>query len=217
MAAACSAILALVPFPFGYAVELSDEEEAFLREKRTVIFVSQTRYPPFEFVDKNDQHEGMMLDVVRWLAVEIGFQPVFTDCSFLEAQQAVLSGKADILTSLFYSDKRKERFAFTSTLFRVPASIFVQSNRTDIKDLNDLNRKIIAMQKGDYAKEFLEAHKIRFQVLDTKDFAEATDAVIAGKADAVVGDEQIVLYHVFSNKLTDKIKKVGQPLYIGQN
>ncbi|MEW6348648.1 MAG: PAS domain S-box protein [Thermodesulfobacteriota bacterium] len=200
-----------------HALELSPKEQAFLSERDSIVFVSQTRYPPFEFTDKNGQHEGMMRDVVRWLAVEIGFRPAFTDATFAEAQQAVLKGKADVLTSLFYSDKRSEKFEFTSTLFEVPASIFVKAERTDIKDVRDLNGKIIAIQRGDYARDFLESKQIVFSTLDTHDFAEAADMVIAGKADAVIGDEQIVLYHIFQNRLTDKIKKVGEPLYTGKN
>jgi PAS domain S-box-containing protein len=209
--------LALLPFVYAHALELTPEEQDYLSKKGTVVFVSQTRYPPFEFVDENGQHEGMMLDVVRRLAVEIGFQPVFTDTTFQEAQKAVLAGRADVLTSLFYSDKRAEKFAFTSTLFDVPASIFVHGDRTDIKDIKDLNGKKIAMQKGDYAKEFLESKEVKFQVIDSKDFAEATDLVIEGKADAVIGDEQVVLFHVFSNNLSKLIKKVGEPLYTGRD
>ncbi|PKN04622.1 MAG: hypothetical protein CVU74_05955, partial [Deltaproteobacteria bacterium HGW-Deltaproteobacteria-9] len=200
------------------AIDLSNAEREYLRTKGTIVFVSQTRYPPFEFTDAADkQHEGMMLDIARCMAVEMGFKPVFIDMTFQQAQEAVLSGKADILTSLFYSDQRKERFEFTETLFDVPVSIFVRAERTDIKDINDLNGKTIAIQRGDYAKDFLESQKIRFDALDTNDFAEATDRVIAGKADAVIGDEQIVFYHIFSNRLTDYTKKVGEPLYIGRN
>lgn len=199
------------------AIGLSREEKEYLRKKEQIIFISQTKYPPFEFVDANRQHEGMMLDIARWMAVEMGFKPVFIDMTFQQAQETVLAGRADVITSLFYSDKRKEKFEFTGTLFEVPVSIFVTAQRTDIKDIKDLDGKTIAIQKGDYAREFLESQKIRFTVLDTKDFAEATDMVIAGRADAVIGDEQIVFYHIFSNRLTDRIKKVGEPLYTGRN
>jgi PAS domain S-box-containing protein len=159
----------------------------------------------------------MMLDVIRWMAMEIGFQPVFTDMSFAEAQEAVLAGEADIITSLFRSEKREQRFVFTPTLFEVPASIFVRAQRTDISTLADLNGKVIAMQRGDYAEEFLSDRDIEIRIRTTLNFASAVDLVVAGKADALVGDEQIVLYHVFSNRLSDRIKKVGDPLYIGKN
>ena len=74
-----------------HAVELSSEEKEYLRAKDTIVFVSQTRYPPFEFTDTADgQREGMMLDLVRWMAVEMGFKPVFLDMTFQQAQEAVM-------------------------------------------------------------------------------------------------------------------------------
>ncbi len=199
-----------------YAVNLSSAEKEYLRTKTALVFVSQTHYPPFEFTDAGQQHEGMMLDVVRWMAMELGFQPIFIDMPFQQAQEAVLSGKADIITSLFFSETRKERFEFTDPLFDVPASIFIRPERTDITNIEDLKGKRIAIQRGDYAQDFLKSQKITFKTIDTQDFAEAIDRVDTGKADAVIGDEQIVLYSLFSNRLTDRIKRIGQPLYIGK-
>ncbi|MGD8385873.1 MAG: transporter substrate-binding domain-containing protein, partial [Desulfobacteraceae bacterium] len=212
-------ILALVLLgpPFASAELLSKKEKAFLRDKQTVVFVSQTRYPPFEFVDQSGERTGMCIELARWMATELGFTARFSDMSFQEAQKAVRTGEAEVLTSFFYSKKRDEQFDFTPVMFEVPASIFVVAERTDIKELRDLEGKNIAMQKGDYAKEYLDSAGISFDVRYTKDFAEATDLVVSGSADAVIGDEQIVLYHIFKNRLTDQIKKVGDPLYIGKN
>lgn len=210
-------ILFLFPTGAVSAVELSRDEQEYLRLKGAIVFVSQTRYPPFEFVDKNGELTGMCIELIRWMGIELGFDACFTDTVFENAQNAVQSGEADVLTSLFYSDKRDKFFDFTKVMFEVPVSIFVAPERPDIKDIYDLEGKRIAMQAGDYAKEFLESKNISFDVVYTKDFAEATDLVIAGKADAIIGDEQIVLYHVFKNGLSEKIKKVGEPLYIGQN
>ncbi len=213
-----SAILFFIyPVKSSFALELSTAEKTYLKNKGTIVFVSQTRYPPFEFVDKTGAHTGMCIELAGWMATELGFNARFTDTSFIQAQRDILSKKADVLTSFFYSKKRDKKFEFTQTMFLVPASIFVAEERTDIQDINDLNGKIIAMQKGDYAKEFLESKNIVFNLIDTKDFADATDLVVTEKADAVIGDEQIVLYHIFKNRLTDKIKKVSNPLYIGRN
>ncbi len=199
------------------AAALSPAEQAYLKAKGTIVFVSQSHYPPFEYLGSDGDHTGMCIELVRWIATEFGFRVHFTDTSFKEAQEAILSGKADILTSLFYSAKRDEAFDFTKVIFKVPASIFVLADRPDIKAIDDLQGKTIAMQAGDYAQEFLQEKHIESTVIFTKNFAEATDLVIAGKADALVGDEQIVLFHIFSNQLTRRIKKVGDPLYIGNN
>ena len=87
----------------AYLIDLSSAEKEYLRTKGTIIFVSQSQYPPFEFINENRQHEGMMLDVIRWMAFGMSFQPVFIDMSFQQAQEAVIAGWADIITSFFFS------------------------------------------------------------------------------------------------------------------
>ncbi len=196
---------------------LSWGEQAWLDKNNEIIFVSQSEYPPFEFINEYNQSEGMCIELVHWIATEFGFKAQFHDMPFLEAQQAVLTGEADVLTSLFYSETRDENFDFSRMTWSVPALIFVQSERPDIKELQDLNGKRVAMQQGDYAGDFLKSNNIPFTLIPTKTFTEAINMLITGQADAVIGDKQIVLYNLFSKNLMDKIKSVGEPLYIGQN
>lgn len=196
---------------------LTPEEQSYLKAHGPITFVSQTNYPPFEAQQENGIMDGMSVELARWLSTELGIKVIFINMTFEAAQEAVLSGKADIIISLFYSDKRAEKFAFTDPLFDVPASIFVLPERPDISRLEDLKGRRIAIQRGDYAKDYLESKGIDFIWVPVDSFAQAADAVIAGQADTLIGDEQIILYHLFSNKLTDKLKKVGEPLYIGKN
>lgn len=210
-------------FPVGIACSqvietpLSPEEQAYLKAHDTIVFISQTSYPPFEFRTNDGMSDGITIELIRWLATEFGFRGRFRDTSFLDAQQAVLSGQADVLTSFFYSNKRDLTFDFTQPLFEVPAFIFVREDRPDIARLQDLSGKRIAIQQGDYAKEFLDGKGITFTMIPTRNFAEAADAVIAGTADLLIGDEQIVLYYLYSHGLIDKVKRVGEPLYSGIN
>lgn len=210
-------LLALRPASVSGADLLSEAERGWLDQHGPVVFVSQTRYPPFEFVEEGGERAGMCIELVRWMATELGFRAVFRDMAFKDAQEAVLVGQADVLTSLFFSDERDTRFDFSEMTWEVPALIFVRAGRPDIVRLEDLNGKRIAMQRGDYAAEFLRARGIAFELLDTVTFGEATDVVVAGTADAVIGDQQIVLYHIFSQGLTDQVQSVGEPLYLGRN
>ena len=196
---------------------LNQQELDYLARRGAIVFISQTNYPPFEFIDDEGHRAGMCVELAHWMATTLGFKARFTDASFQQAQEAVLEGRADVITSLFHSPKRARVFGFSRRTFEVPASIFVAAERPDIRGIKDLAGKTIAMQAGDYAQEFLESQGISFHPAYTKDFAEATDLVAAGQADALIGDEQIVLYHIFSRHLTALVKKVGAPLYVGQN
>lgn len=196
---------------------LTAGEREWLQENQPIRFVSQTTYPPFEFIDSEGQRQGMCLDLVRWMSQEIGFQVEFQDMAFQQAQDAVIEGRADVITSLFYSEKRDLRFDFTPMMWEVPATIFVRSERPDIVKLNDLRGKRIAIQRGDYAEEFLKSKDIHHKVVSVDSFAEAADRILAGKADAMIGDRSIVLHHLFSRGLAHRMKSVGEPLYAGHN
>jgi PAS domain S-box-containing protein len=201
----------------AFGNSLSAAELAWLEDNGEIVFVSQNSYPPFEFKDSEGNHQGMCIELARWMSTELGFKASFRDMTFIEAQDAILSGEADVLTSLFYSNERDMRFDFSGMTWEVPALIFISAERTDITRLKDLQGKRIAMQRGDYAAEFLKSRGIECEFLLTSTFAEATDCVIEGDADAVIGDQQIVFYHLFSNGLADRVKSVGEPLYIGRN
>ncbi len=196
---------------------LSAAERAWLRENSPLTFVSQTTYPPFEFLDEQGMPQGMCIELIQWMATELGFKALFRNMAFHEAQQAVLTGQADVVTSLFYSQKRNRDFDFTEMTWKVPALIFVRAERPDITGLQSLQGKRIAMQRGDYAAEFLGANGVDYTVVPATSFADAANDLIDGKADALIGDQQIVLYHLFSNILVDRLKSVGKPLYTGRN
>lgn len=200
-----------------YAIEikLTDEEKSYIQEHKKIIFVGQKEYPPFEFLE-NDQYTGLTIEIIRWIGTEMGFTPEFQPMTFKEAQQAILDGNADVLSSFFYSVERDKLYDFTEIIFEIPGTIFVKRERPDIKILSDLNGKIISMQRGDYALEYLKKNNIHHTVKFTDTFSEAADLVINGEADALIGDEQIVLYHLYRNNKHELLKTVGEPLFIGQ-
>jgi hypothetical protein len=47
------------------------------------------------------------------------------------------------------------------------------------------------------------------------DFKSALGLVAAGQADALIGDEQTVFYHLYAERLDGTIKKSSEPLYVG--
>jgi len=197
---------------------LSNAARAWLSEHREIVFAGQAAYPPFEFVDAHSREfTGMTIELIRWIATEYGFTAVFKPMVFDAAQRAVLDGSADVLTGMFRSDLRSLHYDFSSEVFSVPASIFTRIDRVDIKDEQDLAGKRVAVQRGDYAIEHLTAAGIKVDFTFVDDFRSAVNAVVNGNADALIGDEQIVLYHLYSEKLASQIKKTSTPLYLGHD
>ena len=196
--------------------ELTPEERAYLDKKKTITFVSQNRYPPFEYLNNYGQITGMNIELIRWMGVEYDFRPRFLHTTFANARKMVLSGDADVITTFFYSNKRDKTYDFTDVLFHVPASIFVKDNNTTIQGIEDLNGAALSILRGDYALDFLASKNINYDIIYTDNFEEAANKVLAGKADATVADEQIVIHYLKENNLLSEIKIVGDPLYVGK-
>lgn len=196
---------------------LSPEEEQYLRDNPEISFVSQTSYPPFEFMDDTGERQGMTIELARWMSTQFGFQASFLDMTFQEAQDAVLSGEADVITSFFYSQARDQVFDFTESMFEIPARIFVNSGTTDINSISDLAGKTVAVQRGDYAIDFLRAEDIQCSFVYADDFADAVHLLEEEKAVALVGDEQIVNFHLYNCSRPGHIRAVGDTLYVGLN
>jgi signal transduction histidine kinase len=197
---------------------LSETERAWLASRAEIVFAGQESYPPFEFIHpRHGGYTGMAIELIRWIATEFGFNAVFLPMPFANAQQAVEKGEADALTGIFTSEERSKRFDFSEEVFAVPASIFVRTERTDVLEIEDLKGKRVAIQRGDYAMEYLSNRGIPVSYQYTDDFPSALNLVASGEADALIGDEQIVLYYLYSTGLAGDIKKVADPLYTGSD
>lgn len=197
--------------------ELNSKELEFIKQKKKIIFVSQVSYPPFEFLSVNIQPSGMMIELARWISSEYGFETEFVNTTFSNAQKMILNGEADVLTSFFYSEERDKNFDFTRKVFEVPTSIFVKIEDDSIKGLDGLRDKKVAIQKGDYAIDFLKSKFIDYKLVETDDFIQAANHLIKGDVDAVVGDEPIIYYGLQNLGLVSEIKNINPPLYIGIN
>ncbi len=78
-----SVIFLLNPIPhISQAQQLTASERDWLAHKGEIVFVSQSNYPPFEFIDKDRSRAGMCIELIRWISTEFGFQARFLDMNF---------------------------------------------------------------------------------------------------------------------------------------
>ena len=181
-----------------------------------IHFASEQNYPPFEFTGENGESQGMAVELGNWMATEAGFKAEFFHMTIKEAREAVLSGRYDVVTCLFYSKERSQDFGFTPVIFHVPASIFVAASCTNIETVDDLKGKIVAVPERRYGEEFIRQRGLECHLLLTPGYEEAVGAVAQHKADALIGDDQVVYYYLYQNGLAERVKKVGRTLYTGQ-
>ena len=208
--------LCVVSAVWAGTIDLTQQEKDWLTSHDGAVRFASTPYPPFEFTGANREPLGMAVEIGSWMAAEAGFQAKFFYMPFKESCTAVLNGQYDVVTCLFYSEERAEVFGFTPVVFNVPASLFVPDSCKDIKTVEDLAGKIIAVPENDYAVEFIRQQGIDGHILFTLSFEQAVEAVVQGKADALIGDDPVIYYHLYQKGWAERVKKAGPSLYTGQ-
>ncbi len=198
-------------------ITLNRAEREYLSRKSVVVFIGEKNYPPFEFIAKNGSYGGMSIELLRWIATEAGFNIEFIPMEHGDMQRYVLDGKADAVVGLFESPERERHFKLTRPYFIIPGTIFTGSERPDINSVYDLNGKTVAIMVEDFSIEWLNGHSIKCNLVLTPDFEEAAKVVLKGRADALIGDEQAVLYFLYSSGERKSLKKIIPPLYEGRD
>ncbi len=193
------------------AAPLSEKEIDYLNGKEEIIFVAQPRHAPFEFVRKK-HISGMNVELVQWMAADMGFRVRFETAPLSEALEMLRTGEVDAISSLFYSSTRDSEFDFSHTLKSVPISLFVRSDREDITDIFDLEGRRVAIMGSSHALELLQQRNITCEIKFTATTEECLDLVATGTVDAMIGNALVTQHHMYKIGSSD-LKIIDSPLF----
>ncbi len=178
------------------------------------IIVAQPDFAPFEFVHKN-QVNGMDVELIQWMATELGFKVCFEVAPLNEAMEMVRSGQADALTTLIYSSDKDDDFHFSHPIARTTAAIYVHDTCNDIRSLNDLEDREVAIVGSGRAMEALQKARVRCKIRFVPSVEECVELIVSRKADAMIGNEVMTQHYLSTSGKTD-LKVVGEPIVTGQ-
>lgn len=171
-----------------------DEKQKILR------VVTDAAFAPFEFLE-GDGIKGFDIDFIRAVAEEAGYdvkiehagwEPLFTE---IEKNQADFAGAAITITQ-----ERKRAYDFSIPYF-VSTNMILVSRDSDIKSGRDLLGKKVAVQNGTTGQEKVEniIGENNENIRMYKNINQAFQALLSGKADAVVADHTVLELFVKNN------------------
>ena len=158
-------------------------------------------FPPYEMTTDDGGFEGIDVEIATAIADKLGLELVVDDMDFSAIIAAVQSGQSDIaMAGMTVTDERKENLDFTDSYAEAVQVVIVPED-SDIKTVDDLaNNKKIGCQEGttgyiycsdDYGADNVDAYT---------NGAMAIQALLSGKVDAVVIDNQPAKAFVEANK-----------------
>ena len=126
------------------ADDLAAKLPAGVREAGEITAAQNATYPPFAFVNKNNQPDGIEADLLRAIAQKLGVRVVLTPMEFVNIMPALQAGRFELgLGGFFDTAARREVVTFIDYMYAVDGLITRPGN-PDHLSVNDLCGKTVS-------------------------------------------------------------------------
>ena len=175
---------------------------------KKLILATSADFPPYEYIEGND-YAGIDIEIAGLIAEKLGRELVVENMNFNSIINAVESGKADIgMAGLTVNEDRLKSVNFTDSYATGVQAIIVPEN-SPIKTVEDIYAEGAAYKFGVQLSTTGDIY-ISTEINDDKTLngtveqyttgAEAVAALVAGKIDCVVIDNEPAKSFVAANK-----------------
>ena len=165
------------------------------KRDQLIVGVKTDTYP-FGYYDEKEHFAGYDAALARLIArgilgseKKVKFVPVTAS----DRMMKLYSGDIDmIVATMSVTPKRQEILDFSASYYTAGQAVLVRKE-SDIKTLRDLNGKRAIIVFGSTSESSLRGAVPNVGIIGYKTYTEAYKALKAGKADAIVSDDTILL------------------------
>ncbi|WP_244834881.1 transporter substrate-binding domain-containing protein [Clostridium sp. BJN0001] len=183
--------------------------------EKTLKVGTDATFQPFEYME-NNEYKGFDIELVTELSKEMGYENVeFVNTDFKGLIPGLIANKFDLISSAMYiTDERKESINFSDPYYPGGLSIMVKTENNDVKNLDDLKGKNVAVQVGTKSVEYLEKNCSDIKRVEVETNNEMFLQLESGKVDAVVtGRPAALVYAKASGKVKVLDYEVTKEMY----
>ena len=145
--------VALIMAFFTSAAYAESTMEKIVKSGKLVVAV-QTQGPPVSFVDKDGKRTGLVIDIMKMMAEDMGVELVLQDYDWKGLIPSLTSGKADIIAAdMTPTAKRHMQVIFTEPVFFAENIVYANKKKgyKSWKDVNKAGLSVGATQASSYA------------------------------------------------------------------
>lgn len=158
------------------------------KKSNELVMVTEAGFAPYEYYE-NGEIVGVDVDIAREIAKYLGKELVVKDIAFDSIINEVKTGKADFgAAGISYSDDRAKNVDF-SINYSVSKQVVIVKNDSNIKNINEISNKKIAVQLGSIADTYVTENYKDANIVRQKKYLAAVEDLKTGKVDCVVMDE----------------------------
>lgn len=206
LAVLLAALMICISFVACSSEKKSDDTNTDTDTQETLTMATNAEFPPYEYKE-GDNVVGIDAEVAQAIADKLGMKLEIVDTKFDAIIPGVQSGKYDIgMAGMTVTPEREQSVSFSDSYATGIQSIIVKQG-SDIKSVDDLSEKTkIGVQLGTtgdiYAKDDFGDEAVQ----EYDKGADAVQALIAGKIDCVIIDNEPAKSFVAANEGLEILK-----------
>lgn len=169
-------------------------------EEATLTMGTNAAFPPYEFMDENNNVVGIDAEIAAAVAEKLGMKLEIKDMAFESLITAVSSGAVDIvLAGMTVTEERKESVNFTDS-YATGVQVVIVTEDSAIATIEDLAGKKIGVQTGTTGDQYCAGDYGEDAVARYDNGALAVAALQNGQVDCVVIDNEPAKAFVEANE-----------------
>ncbi|BES84598.1 arginine ABC transporter substrate-binding protein [Pectobacterium araliae] len=172
----------------------------------TIRFATEASYPPFEFVDANNQIQGFDIDLANALCKEMQATCTFSNQAFDSLIPGLKFRRFEaVISGMDITPERQQQVSFTQPYYDNSALFIAQKGK--VADMAALKGKRVGMQNGSTHQKYLLEKHPEITAVPYDSYQNAVLDLKNGRLDAVFGDTAVVNEWLKQN---DTLASVGQ-------
>lgn len=206
LAVLLAALMICISFVACSSEKKSDDTNTDANTQETLTMATNAEFPPYEYKE-GDKVVGIDAEVAQAIADKLGMKLEIVDTKFDAIIPGVQSGKYDMgMAGMTVTPEREQSVAFSDSYATGIQSIIVNQGSA-IKSVDDLSEKTkIGVQLGTtgdiYAKDDFGDEAVQ----EYDKGADAVQALLAGKIDCVIIDNEPAKSFVVANEGLEILK-----------
>ncbi|MFP9229287.1 arginine ABC transporter substrate-binding protein [Pectobacterium cacticida] len=172
----------------------------------TIRFATEASYPPFEFVDANNQIQGFDIDLANALCKEMQATCTFSNQAFDSLIPGLKFRRFEaVIAGMDITPERQQQVSFTQPYYDNSALFIAQKGK--IADIAALKGKRVGVQNGTTHQKYLMEQQSDIKTVPYDSYQNAVLDLKNGRLDAVFGDTAVVNEWLKQN---ETLASVGQ-------
>jgi two-component system sensor histidine kinase EvgS len=197
--------------PAQAELTLTQEKTQWIKENPNVKLGADFSWAPYDFENAQGKHDGIATDILGLISARSGLQFAVETDVWAQAMQRLEAGEFVGLSAAVPTPERRESLDFTQPYVSMSLGIIVQSQRRNISQIEDLYGERVALNRGSYLHEWMQANHPDLDLLLTNSNNEALEAVSFSRADAYIGNIAVATYSIKQQYLSN-LRVVGRVL-----